>query len=288
MLAGKSTQSYCSLLDSLTSESRKHLSSKTTRESLAGWIRLYTDSCVLRSLVDLGHMTALESIARLDTAIITCGIASGRLDFILSIIKCIQRSYLSINPFSAHVTTRRPILANDHEQRWDLDTSSSEVLILPKAPSLLSFKTSYKSPFVIRGYARNWPALAEHPWHSSAYLQSISGPGRVVPVEIGVDYRAQEWTQKLMQWDDFLAYLDLDDRPSSTNKMQNDTIYLAQYDLSLQFPELLKDIIVPDYVYASMDSPDLCNYRPPRNDEQLVINMWLGPKGTISPAHTVC
>ncbi|KAG6879030.1 hypothetical protein C0992_005723 [Termitomyces sp. T32_za158] len=153
-------------------------------------------------------------------------------------------------------------------------------------PSLLSFRRGYKSPFVIRGYACDWPALAEHPWHSAAYLQSISGPGRVVPVEIGADYRAQEWTQKLMKWDDFLAYLDLDDNPISTNTIQNNIIYLAQHNLSLQFPELLKDIIVPDYVYLLMDSPGLGHYRAPRNDEQLVINMWLGPKGTVSPAHT--
>ncbi|KAG6903184.1 hypothetical protein C0995_002727 [Termitomyces sp. Mi166 len=119
----------------------------------------------------------------------------------------------------------------------------------------------------------------------SAY-GDLTRPGRVVPVEIGVDYRAQEWTQKLMNWDDFLAYLDLDEKPLSTKMTQNDIIYLAQHNLSLQFPELVKDIVVPDYVYVSMDPPEFCHYRPPGNDEQLVINMWLGPKGTISPAHT--
>ncbi|KAG5646695.1 hypothetical protein DXG03_002685 [Asterophora parasitica] len=46
------------------------------------------------------------------------------------------------------------------------------------------------------------------------------------------------------------------------------------------------DIIVPDYVYASMQPPDFTAYKPPGNNERLLINMWLGPKGTISPAHT--
>ncbi|KAH0584001.1 hypothetical protein H2248_009578 [Termitomyces sp. 'cryptogamus'] len=250
-------------------------------------MRLYTDSCLLRSLADLGPSTALESIARLDSIIITCGIASGRLDSILSIIKCIQRSYLSINSFCAYAIASRSTLANNDELRGNLYASSSDVLLLLDAPSLLSFKTNYsKSPFAISGFACDWPALVEHPWCSTAYLHSISGPGRVIPVEIGVDYRAQGWTQELMKWDDFLAYLDLDDKPLLTNTTRDHIIYLAQHNLSLQFPELLKDIIVPDYVYVSLDPPEFCHYRPPGNDEQLVINMWLGPKGTISPAHT--
>lgn len=67
-----------------------------------------------------------------------------------------------------------------------------------------------------------------------------------------------------------------------------EVLYLAQHTLLTQFPALRSDIMVPDYAYASLPSPSTFSaYRPPGNDEQLVINAWLGPKGTVSPAHTV-
>ncbi|KAG6850593.1 hypothetical protein H0H93_011261 [Arthromyces matolae] len=265
-------------------KSKTSISSRSAGTPLTGWMRLYTDACLLRSLVDLSPSTSYEAIERLDSVIIICGIASGRLDVILSTIKHIQQSYCSLGSY-------RPRPDDNHLSGFDIPhpqmhTYKSEVFISSDIPSLLSFQTKLsKFPFVIRGYARNWPALQEHPWRSAEYLRSISGPGRVVPVEIGADYRAKDWSQKLMKWDEFLSYLDLGEQPQQPS--QNEVIYLAQHNLSLQFPQLLGDVIVPDYVYASLDAPEYSQYSPPGNDEQLVINMWLGPKGTLSPAHTV-
>jgi hypothetical protein len=99
-------------------------------------------------------------------------------------------------------------------------------------------------------------------------------------VEIGNDYRADDWTQTLMDWDEFLDSLTSDAGP---------LLYLAQHSLFLQFPHLREDIEIPDYVYFCPNPPKhFPHYRPPGNDEQLVLNAWFGPKGTISPAHTVC
>jgi lysine-specific demethylase 8 len=141
-------------------------------------------------------------------------------------------------------------------------------------------------PFIIRGYIRDWPAMKEHPWASTDYLRSIAGPGRVIPIEIGSDYRNDDWTQKLMDWDDFLAALDSQELEQPHKR---DVLYLAQHNLLRQFPALRADITVPDYIYASVSPPvDFPGYKPPANDEQLVINAWLGPGETISPAHTVC
>jgi len=82
-----------------------------------------------------------------------------------------------------------------------------------------------------------------------------------------------------MPWDDFLAYLNSPQKES--------TLYLAQHNIFNQFPDLKKDIITPDYVYAYLKPPsDFPSYEPPSNEEGLVTNIWLGPKGTISPAHT--
>lgn len=64
--------------------------------------------------------------------------------------------------------------------------------------------------------------------------------------------------------------------------------YLAQHDLINQFPELRSDIIIPDYVYADVSAPPwFPEYRPPGVDDMMMINNWIGPKGTITPAHKV-
>ncbi|KJA18544.1 hypothetical protein HYPSUDRAFT_45063 [Hypholoma sublateritium FD-334 SS-4] len=107
--------------------------------------------------------------------------------------------------------------------------------------------------------------MNNHPWKSARYLRSIAGPGRIVPVEIGHD-------------------LDFEDQPSC--RPSEDLLYLAQHDLTKQFPTLREDIIVPDYVYASLCSDDSPRYRPPNNDDQIIFNTWLGPKDAMSPAHT--
>jgi lysine-specific demethylase 8 len=104
-----------------------------------------------------------------------------------------------------------------------------------------------------------------------------------VPVEVGSDYRSDGWSQKFMPWDDFLDYLEC-----SHKSIPTEVLYLAQHSLLTQFPALRRDIAVPDYVYACPNpTSDFPDYKPPSNDEQLVTNIWFGPKGTISPAHTV-
>lgn len=127
--------------------------------------------------------------------------------------------------------------------------------------------------------------MQHHSWASTGYLRSIAGPGRLVPIEVGSDYRNDDWTQKMMVWDDFLTVLDSQE---CVHQNKPDVLYLAQHDLMKQFPALRADIVVPDYIYAALECPaDFPGYMPPGNDDQLVINAWLGPGGTVSPAHTV-
>ena len=47
--------------------------------------------------------------------------------------------------------------------------------------------------------------------------------------------------------------------------------YLAQHQLLDQITELRSDILIPDYCH--------CGTSEPR------INAWIGPNGTVSPAH---
>ncbi|KAJ7090311.1 hypothetical protein B0H15DRAFT_838071 [Mycena belliarum] len=232
--------------------------------TLFAWRHLHTDACVLAALVS----PPSDAIAKLDTAIIVSGAAGkGRLDLILDLIQRIQSQYWpspGLNSYVSQLSSLPPFLA--------------PVPVIPSRsspPSLTAFQTyDYKAPFIVRDHARHWPALNERPWASIDYLRAVAGPARIVPVEVGRDYRTDDWSQKLIPWDDFLDSLDAGD----------EVLYLAQHSLLMQFPDLRADIEVPDYVYAAL--PRQPGSEPPANDEQLVINLWLGPKGTVSPAHT--
>lgn len=244
--------------------------------------RIYTDACILRSVYDTAtpapdSSTLVRAIEHLDRAIIVAGAAGpGRHDLILDLIQRIQSEHMSLlrpSPLpdvslsAAASSIPVPVVAARHQvPRFDTP------------PSLASFQRSIAShPFIVPGHAADWPALNEHPWHSTRYLRTVSGPGRVVPVEVGSDYRTDDWSQKIMRWDDFVT---------SLAQSSNETLYLAQHSLFLQFPSMREDIVVPDYVYSCPDSSgSFPDYKPPTNNEQLVLNAWLGPKGTISPAH---
>ncbi|KAK1220428.1 hypothetical protein PQX77_016809 [Marasmius sp. AFHP31] len=247
------------------------------------WRRLYTDTHILRALAKIDSHTALEAIGHLDRAIIIAGAAGdGRLDLILSLISKIQSNYVQARQPPATLVCSELNVVREPQQ---IRTSCRIIPTLTRPPSFEKFQSSsYKSPFILRRFASDWPALNEHPWSSAAYLRSIAGPGRLVPVEVGADYRADDWTQKLMSWDDFLATLDLEGKPEASKQQ---VLYLAQHNLLMQFQELNADIMIPDYAYASLPPPsEYPSYKPPANENQLVINAWLGPQGTISPAHT--
>ncbi|KAF9456456.1 hypothetical protein BDZ94DRAFT_1275560 [Collybia nuda] len=249
---------------------------------LRGWIRVYCDASILRALADINAPTANQSISTLDHVLIVCGRAGDKLDLIISLIEIIQRKYFTPTSYVGGADSHPLTCIND---ALPLQNTNCHIPVLSDFPSVLAFQSHLVTePFILRNYARNWPALNEHPWYSSSYLRSVSGPGRIVPVEIGKDYRSEKWTQGLINWDDFLASLDLMDQPHLPPP--SETIYLAQHDLLLQFPGLRADITIPDYVYATVDPNIFPNHRPPGNDDELAISAWLGPGGTISPAHT--
>lgn len=50
--------------------------------------------------------------------------------------------------------------------------------------------------------------------------------------------------------------------------------YLAQHRLFDQIPELLDDIIIPDYCAFGEEGID-----------NVDMNIWIGPAGTVSPLH---
>ncbi|TDL27616.1 Clavaminate synthase-like protein [Rickenella mellea] len=285
----KNVGDYSAVLSKLVHDAHGQIRSHNHRSVPLCWRRLYTEASVVWSLLDLATRPegpeALwrDAISRLDLAIVVAGApGEGRLDLIIDAIERIQTTHLSfqtihqVHPVTG-VTETRTV--------QPLSSAYLPVPCLSKAPSLIAFRSTYsQAPFILRGFISEWPAASIHPWASKNYLRTVAGRGRVVPVEVGVDYRADDWTQKMMEWDDFLDYLLPNEPPQCVNA--NKVVYLAQHDLFKQFPSLRGDIVVPDYVYASLPSPvAFPKYQPPGNDDGLVCNVWLGPKGTISPAH---
>ena len=242
--------------------------------SLNIWRSLYTDSCIVRAFA-VSRQSLLLAISTLDRAIVIAGpFGDGRLDLILELIRQFQR------PLSQHYV--KAILPTPTIPA----SFNCTIPQLSFPPTFLTFQSQHSNrPFILRNFAQDWPATRDRPWRSAAYLQSVAGPGRLVPVEIGKDYRLRNWKQELMDWTDFLSTIDFDDQPSS-RKVET-ILYLAQHDLIKQFPALREDIIIPDYVYASIPCVDYPGYRPPQHDYEALFNVWLGPKGAMSPAHTV-
>ncbi len=248
--------------------------------TLRVWRILYTDSCILKALVILDSSTAGECVGLLDRAIIIAGGGDeGRLCLILSLISKIQQNFLPRQTPSGKLLNKKCMTSLN-----PLLTAHREVPVIDSNLSFLSFQNTHsKHPFVISDYAKEWPECNEHPWNSIDYLLSVSGPARIVPVEVGRDYRDDYWTQDLMSWEIFLDAIESTTHLSSEGGKE---LYLAQYNLLRQFPSLRRDILIPDYIYCTL-TQNFPDYKPPENDEGVILNVWLGQEGAMSPAHFV-
>eukprot|EP00088_Acartia_fossae_P018153 TRINITY_DN20452_c0_g1_i7.p1 TRINITY_DN20452_c0_g1~~TRINITY_DN20452_c0_g1_i7.p1 ORF type:complete len:454 (-),score=47.20 TRINITY_DN20452_c0_g1_i7:60-1421(-) len=134
-------------------------------------------------------------------------------------------------------------------------------------PSMENFIINYKAPekpAIISGALSDWPAVSGPRKWTVPYLVRVAGP-RTVPIEIGKNYTSEHWTQRLMTVKQFAEqYLQGDCKEVG---------YLAQHQLLDQVPALAEDICIPDLCFTG-------------EEDDVDMNVWIGPKGTVSPLHT--
>ncbi|KAG8749019.1 hypothetical protein FRC12_013667 [Ceratobasidium sp. 428] len=265
------------------------------------WRRLYTDSILLNALDNLAAHIGREEprgpegvagpkpdltkwdhlIGLLDLVIILAGApGEGRLELVHSCIAHIQHNCL---PLTLSEIQPSPVKSGKSSSAPETTLLPSPVPKVDPPPSFSAFPSVAQRPFILPGFAKDWPAAEL--WKSKSYLLACSGRGRVVPIERGGDYRKADWGVDVMSWDSFLTAIGWGEGSIDPTK-DTEKLYLAQHSLFTQFPKLRADILVPDYVYTTPSAQSGAYSGSPGNDEQLVINAWCGGQGANSPAHT--
>lgn len=297
----------------------------------AEWLRLYVDATiglvVAQVLANDDEPPWREWIRKLDMAIVVAGaVGKGRDEVIQRLIKLVQADYAAdhlarYRRMVEYETTIQDVEQEPRERRritgpQRLHYAANAVPELAPPPSSNAYRTTHHTqPFIIRRFASPSSSPAISHWRSAAYLLSLVGPGRVVPVEIGASYTAKEWGQRIVPFELFLSRIgydlsgllpaDEDELDKVDELPHGQPLYLAQHALLDQFPMLRPDVgPLPDYIYAE---PGAEGYAPPGNEQGLIMNVWVGngagaghgeeadeKKGNdsagpvISPAHTVC
>ena len=160
------------------------------------WRALHTDAILLGGVATLAMQKPTDVEARirdLDVALIVSGAPDREAD--------VHMLLRALQAYMPHDDSVHPRLVPDHIPHTQTNAART-VDEYAEAPSLSAFlrrcphpSCPYGAPFVVRGFARDWPAMSR--WRDPSDLCRRAGPGRVVPIEKGLSYTDEAWGQDL-------------------------------------------------------------------------------------------